>query len=151
VGLYYSEWYVLESKFRTFVINHHKKDVLLWRWQSKGMFYVHSLYKWLEYGGLRNIDFAVMWKTNLPLKIKKFIWLVRKNRVLTKLNLIKKGWNESTECMFCNEEKSTYHIFITCPFSSSIWDWIAKYNNFIFAGSTIEDLWTLDYSILIKN
>jgi zinc-binding in reverse transcriptase len=115
------------------------------------MFSVHSLYQWLEYGGIQNTNFTVMWKTNLSLKIKIFIWLVRRNRVLIKLNLIKKGWTGSTHHMFYSEEESTDHLFVTCPFISNIWDWIAKYNNFSFTGSTIEHLWTLDYSILLKN
>jgi zinc-binding in reverse transcriptase len=77
--------------------------------------------------------------------------LVRRNRVLTNTNLRKKGWNENTQCMFCNEDESTYHLFVTCPYIFSIWTWIAIFNNFSFQGYVVEDLWELDYSIPLKN
>jgi zinc-binding in reverse transcriptase len=55
-------------------------------------FSMYSLYQWLEYRGIQNIDYNVMWKANISLKIKIFILLVKKNRALTKFNLAKKGW-----------------------------------------------------------
>jgi zinc-binding in reverse transcriptase len=116
VGLYHSEWCDLKFEFRTFILNQYNEDIILWRWHSKASFSMHSLYRWLEYGGFKNTDFAVIWKTNIPLKIKIFVWLVRKNRVLTKINLSKKDWNENTQCMFCKEDESTDHLFVTCPF-----------------------------------
>jgi zinc-binding in reverse transcriptase len=63
-----------------------------------------------------------MWKANISLKIKNFIWLVKKNRALTKFNLAKKGWIGSTQCMFCSVEESTYHIFVIYFFIASIWN-----------------------------
>jgi zinc-binding in reverse transcriptase len=82
VGLYFQEWCELEFEFRNFVLNSNGKNILMWRW--------------LEYGGFKNIKFSILWKINIPLKIFFFVWLVRRNRVLTKTNLRKKGWNENT-------------------------------------------------------
>jgi zinc-binding in reverse transcriptase len=36
------------------------------------------------------MDFVFIWKTKIPLKMQFFLWLVKKNVVLTKLNLKKK-------------------------------------------------------------
>jgi hypothetical protein len=65
--------------------------------------------------------------------------LVRRNKVLTKANLRKKGWNGNTQCLFYDENESTDHLLI------------ATFNNFSFQGSVVEDLWVLDYSIPLKN
>jgi hypothetical protein len=53
--------------------------------------------------------------------------------------------------MFCHEDESTDHLFVTCPYISSIWKWIATFNNFSFEGNTVEDLWDLDCNIPLKN
>jgi zinc-binding in reverse transcriptase len=57
----------------------------------------------------------------MPLKVKIFLWLVKRNRVLTKLNLAKKGWSGNTKCVFCDLEESTNHLFVSCPFVNQIW------------------------------
>jgi zinc-binding in reverse transcriptase len=67
------------------------KDSILWRWSLKGVFTVHSLYEWLQYEEIFNLDFISICNTKLPLKIQIFLWLVKINRVLTKVNLQKRG------------------------------------------------------------
>ena len=86
-----------------------------------------------------NSDYDVMWKTNMPLKIKVLLWW--KNRIITKVNLVKRGWNGCTKCMFCDSEETTDRLFVQCSYVNSIWQWIPQYNNFTFYGQTIEDLW----------
>jgi zinc-binding in reverse transcriptase len=34
-----------------------------------------------------------------------FMWLVRKNRILTKTNLVRRGWQCDTHCVFYSGEK----------------------------------------------
>jgi zinc-binding in reverse transcriptase len=53
-------------------------------------FTVHSLYLWLEYDGIPNTDYKNLWMINIPLKVEIFVWLIKRNRVLTKVNLAKK-------------------------------------------------------------
>jgi hypothetical protein len=57
--LYFQEWCELEFEFRNFVLNSNGKYILMWRW--------------LEYGGFKNFKFSILWKTNIPLKIKFFV------------------------------------------------------------------------------
>ena len=61
-----------------------RNDKLFWRWDGQGKFTVHSFYKWLEFGGIRNRDYDTVWKVNIPFKIRIFLWLVKKNSVLTR-------------------------------------------------------------------
>jgi zinc-binding in reverse transcriptase len=43
-------------------------------------FSVHSFYEWLSFGGVISDEYAIIWKSNLPFKIKFFMWLVRKRK-----------------------------------------------------------------------
>jgi zinc-binding in reverse transcriptase len=126
-------------------------DIFVWRWSSNGIFSVHSLYTWLYFGGVPNHDFDALWSTNMSLKINFFVWLVRNKKVLTKMNLAKQCWNGCTQCVFCDMDESVDHLFVSCPFINSIWQWIAQFNSFIFTGSNIQDLWYLDSCIPLKN
>jgi zinc-binding in reverse transcriptase len=42
------------------------------------------------------------------------MWLASKNRILTKANLVKKGWVCATQYSFCSAEKIVDHIFVQC-------------------------------------
>jgi zinc-binding in reverse transcriptase len=70
---------------------------------------------------------------------------VKRDKVLTRLNLIKKGWSGNTKCVFCDCEESTNHLFVTCP----LLQWIARYNNFYFEGPLY--LWQIECCIPLKN
>lgn len=90
-GTLLEEWHQLISHCFNppiLTVNTHP-DRILWRWQSSGFFSVHSLYQWLEYGGIKNTTYTTLWKTKISLKIKIFIWLVKEGKLLTKDNLAK--------------------------------------------------------------
>jgi hypothetical protein len=53
--------------------------------------------------------------------------------------------------MFCLEQESTDHLFVTCLFINFIWQWIVRHNNFTFTGTSLNDLWYLDSSIPLKD
>jgi zinc-binding in reverse transcriptase len=65
-------------------------DQIKWRWNETCFFTVHSFYTWLSNGGVFSSDYEVMWKSHIPFKIQIFLWLVRKNKILTRVNLQKK-------------------------------------------------------------
>jgi zinc-binding in reverse transcriptase len=102
-------------------------------------------------GGVFSSDYEVMWKSHIPFKIQIFLWLVRKNKIITWVNLQKKGWKGCITCLFCDKEENADHLFVQCPYVNSIWQWLTQYNNFIFVGMTLEDIWLLDAVIPFKN
>jgi zinc-binding in reverse transcriptase len=67
-------------------------DLILWRWSSNFLFSTNSCYNWLNYEGMVNQQFQSFWIIHIPLKIKIFLWLAKQNKVLTRDNLIKRGW-----------------------------------------------------------
>jgi zinc-binding in reverse transcriptase len=66
-------------------------DKIVWRHNSTGRFTIHFFYLWLDNGGVISKDFDIIWHTKIPLKIQIFMWLVRKNKILTKKILLKRG------------------------------------------------------------
>jgi mannosylglycoprotein endo-beta-mannosidase len=102
-------------------------DRLSWILTKSEVFSVKSRYTYLV---ARRVMFPykMIWRMRIPLKIKAFIWLIVRDRILTKHNLVKKGWkggggvlaHRSILCEFCGCNESINHLFSECP--------LAKYN-----------------------
>jgi hypothetical protein len=43
------------------------------------------------------------------------------------------------------------HLFVSCNVAQVLWNWISIHNSFTFKGSSLEDLWMLDYCIPLKD
>ena len=70
--------------------NHHvidQKDKIVWTLGKKG-FFVNSLYRKKMCDHVC-VPYRFLWKTKLPYKIKVFLYLVVRNKILTKDNLKK--------------------------------------------------------------
>lgn len=55
--------------------------------------------------GIPNMEYSPIWQSKLPLEIKIFLWLVIKDKNLTRINLLKKDWSGSPDCLFCDQLK----------------------------------------------
>src|SRR6266508_5303118 len=62
-----------------------------------------------------------LWKLNAPLKIKIFLWYLRRGVVLTKDNLAKRNWQGDLTCCFCHKSETINHLFFECRLARSIW------------------------------
>ena len=62
-----------------------------------------------------------LWKLKVPLKIKIFMWFLYRKELLTKDNLAKRRWMGCKKCVFCDENETVDHLFISCEFASKIW------------------------------
>ena len=56
-----------------------------------------------------------IWKIEVPLRIKIFMWFVHKEVILTKDNLVKRRWVGSSRCCFCDHDETIRHLFLDCP------------------------------------
>ncbi|XP_020112123.1 uncharacterized protein LOC109726747 [Ananas comosus] len=96
-------------------------DVIKWRWTHSEMFIVNSLNKFLQDGGVKENSYSQLWMTRIPLKVKIFVWLVLKRKVLTKNNLLKRGWNGELVCVLCSLQPETVdHLFVGCEFTCAL-------------------------------
>jgi zinc-binding in reverse transcriptase len=128
-----------------------EEDSITWRWSNSGVFTTNSYYYWLEFGGIKSPQFQITWSAYISLKIKIFLWLVQKNKILTKENLRKRGWQGDTKCIFYNELETTEHLFVHCSISVCLWNWFTSYNNFQFNCNCIQELWLIDANIPYKD
>ena len=75
----------------TFSFNFRQQaDEIGWKWESKKKFTTKSTYEHLTPHA--RVHFDHIWKAKIPYKIKIFTWLLEKNAILTKYNLIRRKW-----------------------------------------------------------
>lgn len=65
-----------------------ESDTISWSLSTKNIFNTRSVYKWLE-SGIAGDNNRWIWKASIPLKIKKFMWQLMQNSILTRDNLKK--------------------------------------------------------------
>jgi hypothetical protein len=63
-----------------------QNDVFTWNLHQNGIYTIHSWYLVLINNGMANIN-KQLWRVKIPLKIKIFIWYIKKEVVLMKDNL----------------------------------------------------------------
>nr|CAD1841683.1 unnamed protein product [Ananas comosus var. bracteatus] len=138
----------LSPMVNTLVLSPDISDSILWRWTGDDKFSIKSASDFLLYDGLNNCSLPFLWNLKVPLRVKLFIWLAVRNKVLTTDNLMKRGWHGPTICVLCNlEGESLTHILFSCSFASSVWNCIMPPAGLNFTGtrSMVEGLdarWT---------
>ena len=104
-------------------------DSLLWSYKS----YTRSLSAAIAYDCIVNhyLDHLpessfvhqILWKLNIPEKIRCFIWLLLKNKVLTWDQLNKRGIQGPSYCFLCKKgDETAQHLFLDCLFTKSTFD-----------------------------
>ena len=68
-----------------------EQDIFVWKANQKSIFSVKSMYTNLVNEHCRHDD-CIAWKLRLPMKIKIFLWYLKKGVILTKDNLLKRKW-----------------------------------------------------------
>lgn len=64
------------------------------------------------------------WTIPITSKIRIFMWLTFKNRILIKINLRKKGWEGNVQCVSCSYDETVNHMFLQCGLAKQIWYWL---------------------------
>jgi hypothetical protein len=68
----------------------YQKDVFIWNLHQNGIYIVHSLYLALINNGIANIN-KQLWRVKIPLKIKIFMWYMKKEVILMKDKLARRN------------------------------------------------------------
>jgi hypothetical protein len=95
-------------------------DVFVWNLHQHDQYTVHSLYLALISNGTTRLN-KQLWRLKVPLKIKIFMWCLKREVVLTKDNLAKRNWGGSKQCSFCLREETIQHMFFDCSYARFIW------------------------------
>jgi hypothetical protein len=85
-------------------------DIPIWDWNKSGQFSAKSVYKDLSSYGIDR-SFKHLWKANIPLKIKIWLWLIWHNAIATKDTMTERGWLGNPMCQFCNQNETIHHLF----------------------------------------
>lgn len=105
-------------------------DFVAWHFEKTGMFSVKSAYKLAltlkdkkEYEGQhsdvvlgeRKI-WEVIWKANVPQKVRIFAWRVASNSLAVQVNRVVHHQASVSTCTICGmEDESTFHALVMCP------------------------------------
>ncbi|CAN1253998.1 Putative ribonuclease H protein At1g65750 [Linum perenne] len=103
-------------------------DTRIWHYSKTGEYTVKSAYKLImEYmydqealnvGGQWN----VLWKMQIPPKVKHFLWRVARGILPLRANLIRRRISVPPECGLCNtDQENESHLFLICPKAKEIW------------------------------
>jgi hypothetical protein len=65
----------------------------------------------------------------VPLKVKIFLWYLRRGVILTKDNLAKRNWKGSKTCCFYHKDETIQHLFFQCRLSRLVWSVIHLASN----------------------
>jgi hypothetical protein len=95
-------------------------DTFRWDLTQTGKFSVKSMYSYLI-NTSPPVQHKKIWKLNIPLKIKIFLWYLQKGVIPTKDNLDRKNWRGSQKCVDCSSNETIKHLFIECPYARMVW------------------------------
>ena len=105
-------WNNLISRLTTIELSQEEEDEFRWKLDWSGTFSVKSHYLGLINQNTPSLN-KDLWKMKIPLKIKIFLWYLRRGVVLTKDNLAKQSWHGNQQCCFYHENKTIQHLFLT--------------------------------------
>ena len=60
-------------------------------------------------------------ETKIPLKIKIFMWYLKRGVILTKDNLVRWNWNGNKQYCFCSSDETIQHLFFECHVAKFLW------------------------------
>ncbi|WVZ75219.1 hypothetical protein U9M48_023298 [Paspalum notatum var. saurae] len=94
-------------------------DYFKWHLHKSGIFSVRSMYRYLVNNGVK-VSMEI-WQTKLPLKIKIFLWYLKKGVSLTKDNLGRRNWHGDKSYCFCGTSETIQHLFLDCCYAKFLW------------------------------
>lgn len=96
-------------------------DTLIWKYEAKGLYTVKSFYKIINFRGVLPGNIPVVWRIKIPPRIQIFLWLLDKNKLLTRDNLHKRQNVPDRTCLFCSDPESACHLFFECVVAAELW------------------------------
>lgn len=110
-----------------------EEDSLVWQYS------VQSLYKIINFRGIQPDLISSIWEIKVPPRVQYFIWLLSKNKLLTRDNLGKRRKVEDVSCLFYNELESINHVFFECAVAQQLWSVLSSIFD-ISLGDSIESI-----------
>ena len=87
----------------------------MWNLHKSGAFTVNSMYRHLVNNSFKATQEIQHMK--IPLKIKIFMWYLKRGVILTKDSLARRNWNGNKTCCFCSKPETIQHLFVECHYA----------------------------------
>lgn len=138
VGSWAEEWncYIIALRSAGITLST-EPDSLLWAGgDATGTLSVKNLYAAIQLLSVHSLDsswYFQLWKWTVPLKIKLFLWLAGKAKILTWDGLRRRGWEGPGICLLyrCSSE-DVQHLLIHCEFAREVWSRLLLHLNLPF-------------------
>ncbi len=115
-------------------------DGVRWRWDRGGRFSARSAYNFLVFDAVDDNRVKHLWSIKIPPKVKIFLWIAARNRLLTADNLAKRGWIGPSVCCLCGRaSENLEHLFFQCSFASHVWNQILHGEHFVIGALLAQD------------
>jgi len=98
-----------------------EEDSLILTFNSRGTYSSQSLYKVINFRGVKSVHVPAVWSLKIPPRVHCFLWLFSKNKDLTRDNLGKRRKVNDPTCLFCCETESVRHLFFECVVAKQMW------------------------------
>src|SRR4051794_27693296 len=82
-------WYDLVT-FAEYVMLNQDQDTPIWKYEANGVYSVRSFYAIVNFRGIIPVYIPSLWKIHIPPRVHVFLWMLSKDKVLTRLNLNKR-------------------------------------------------------------
>jgi ribonuclease HI len=84
---------------------------------------------------------------SIPPSKSFMVWRLFHNKLSTDEILSTRGLHLPSMCSLCSKEpESTSHLFLHCPFSLTLWHWLASIINLRLDFSSVTTLWQITYN-----
>jgi hypothetical protein len=103
-----------------------EEDALVWQFQSSGVYLSQSLYSVINFREVIPVYIHAVWKLIVPPRIHFFLWLLSKNKLLTRDNLEKRKNLDDASCLFCSDKETIDHMFFDCIVAKRAWTVISR-------------------------
>ena len=113
-------WNNLVSHLANVELSQEEEEEFRWKLDRSGFFSVKSHYLGLINQNTPSLN-KDLWKIKIPLKIKIFLWYLKRGVVLTKDNLAKWNWHGNEQYCFCHENEMIQHLFFNYRFTRLVW------------------------------
>ena len=87
------------------------EDNLIWQFTPDGVYSSQSMYKIISFRGTTPVFLSSIWDLKIPPRVQIFLWLLSKNKILTRDNLAKRQKVDTVSCLLCSEHESVQHLF----------------------------------------
>ncbi|CAH9100084.1 unnamed protein product [Cuscuta epithymum] len=97
------------------------QDGVFWRLSGTGEITIKSAYEACFFMQMED-NMNWIWNISVPEKVRCFLWLIRKNKILTNIERVRRHLSDDHICHICNDEDETVlHMVRDCTFAALCW------------------------------